>query len=267
MKTENQTQGGSPLDETPCSPSSFVCECGCGEIRVKPESMTWKKFLSQKYINGHWSRDPRNQEAWRENRRKSAAKALGRKEPMEVRMRKSERIKKAWSEGKYEGSKVGGTPKQMDAIRGKIDMEKLKAGNSVRMKKQMAEWMADGTRAKHEEKRLAVLIGCDGWGKAKRGRLDHVMAKVWHIRDPRGRTHRFSNLNEWARKNENLFEDDRQSAKLPFWYRIACGISQLDGKNGTSCSYKGWVLVGKQEYIIEGGKDPLGRDVDSLENT
>jgi hypothetical protein len=146
------------------------------------------------------------------------------------------------------------------------DMEKLKAGNSVRMKKQMAEWIADGTRKKHEEKRLAVLIGCDGWGKAKRGRLDHVMAKVWHIRDPRGRTHRFSNLNEWARQNENLFEDDRQSAKLPFWRRIACGISQLDGKNGTSCSYKGWVLVGKQEYIIEGGKDPLGRDVDSLEN-
>lgn len=219
--------------------------------------------MSQKYISGHWTRDPRNKETWRENRRKSAAKAKGRKQSEETKARKSESIKEAWAEGRYAGIS-GGTPEHMNKIRAKRDVEKMRVESSERMRKQNEAWAKDGSREKHNEKRLAVVLGCDGWGKSKRGRLDHTAAKVWHVRDPNGLTHRFSNLCEWARQNESLFTDDRPSAKLPFWYRISCGISQLDAKNGTSCSYRGWVLVGKQEYIIEGGKDPLGRDVSSL---
>ena len=140
------------------------------------------------------------------------------------------------------------------------DMEKLKAGNSVRLKEQNAAWIASGQKAIYIEAQRKALIGTHGFGRSARGRLDHTAAKAWHVRDPNGVRHQFSNLYEWARCNEHLFEDDRQSAKLPFWYRIAKGLAQLQAKNGTSCSYKGWVLVSCQEYIIEGGADPLGRD-------
>ena len=38
----------------------------------------------------------------------------------------------------------------------------------------------------------------------------------------------------------------------------------MSAKEDAACSYKGWTLVSAQEYIIEGGVDPLGRDVETL---
>jgi hypothetical protein len=154
----------------------------------------------------------------------------------------------------------------METMRSKRNMDKLKAENSIRMKNQVEQWKADGTRNDYQSKAMKVLRGSSGFGSGKRGRLDHHSAKAWHIRDVNGKTHRFTNLFEWVRKNEHLFHDDRPNSKLPFATRIACGISNLGNQNGKTCSYRGWAMVSPQEYIIDDGADPLERDSISEDN-
>jgi hypothetical protein len=146
-------------------------------------------------------------------------------------------LKKAWKSGKFKGRKI--TEKKLESMaqmRSKIDRAKL----------------AKITRDR--------LLGTHGSGRTERGRADHSHAKKWHLRDPNGRTHRFSNLTEWARQNEHLFHDDRPESKAPFCDRIRGGIANLVASHGRSCSYKGWVVVSDPEYVFEGRQDPLGRN-------
>jgi formate-dependent nitrite reductase cytochrome c552 subunit len=176
----------------------------------------------------------------------------------------SEGVKKAWAEGKYHTeavinnrkvnlSRVGASAEQMNELRAKVDMEKLKATNSEKLKSQMAEWKAEGKLDAIRRKA----------GNAK-GMPDHLAAKQWRIRSPRGEVYHFSNLAAWARRNKHMFVDDHPHSKTPFWKRIAGGITDLLKSNGRSCSYRGWVAVAKSEHV-NGAPDLLGRDV-SVQN-
>jgi hypothetical protein len=139
----------------------------------------------------------------------------------------------------------GGNPAELHKFR---DMPKLCAENSVRLTAKMKEWKETGRL--DEIRRKA--------GNAK-GMPDHIAAKHWTIRDPNGLTHEFSNLGEWARRHEHLFEDCAPASKLPHWLRISGGIGDLLNAKGRSCSYRGWVAVSKTE-LEEGAPDPLARD-------
>lgn len=183
----------------------------------------------------------------------------GRKHSEQRRHQLSEGIKKAWEKGCYHTAtaietrkkhlcRVGASPKRMDELRAMVDKAKLAVENSEKMKAQMKEWKASG---KLDEVRRKAGNGI--------GMLDHISAKVWIIRDPRGKIYKFSNLREWARNHHHLFEDDRPESRAPFWRRIADGMAALLAMSGRSCSYRGWTAVSKLE-IDQGGVDLLGRD-------
>jgi hypothetical protein len=133
-------------------------------------------------------------------------------------------------------------------MREQRDEEKFRKNMSATMKVLMAEWKETGQLDKARRK-----------GKVAKGMLDHRAAKAWVVRDPYGRVYAFSNLSEWARRNECLFKDTRPDSTTPFWLRIAGGISTLLKKDGRSTSYKGWTVVSQLE-LDEGGRDLLGRD-------
>lgn len=260
-----------------CSASSF-CACGCGQPLVRAASVSLAKFKKQRYIKGHFYKDKAFQQkriagikrAFGEGKMQHAVHQTpefiekrvrslrGRKRPKAACEATAVGVRKAWAEGKYHTEavinnrkvnlcRVGGTPEQMDAIRGKRDMEKLKANNSEKLKNQMAKWKESG--------KLDDI-------RRKAGNLkdtpDHLAAKRWIIRDPQGKIHSFSNLASWARKHTHLFVDDRPESKAPLWLRIAGGITDLLKANGRSCSYRGWVAVSKAE-LESGGADLLER--------
>jgi len=88
------------------------------------------------------------------------------------------------------------------------------------------------------------LIGHAGFGKCKRGIPDHAMANWFKVRNcATGEIYEFSNLSEWARKNEWLFYDDYPHSRSPFWKRIAAGISKLAALNGEQASSRGFELL------------------------
>jgi hypothetical protein len=254
------------------------CKCGCGKMaeldrlyakgcydpgaahRGKKHGDEWKAKQSEgvkrAYGEGKMQHAINQTPEFIEKR---IRKLRGRKRPEDACIATGIGVRKAWAEGKYHTeavinnrkvnlSRVGGTREQMDAIRGKRDMEKLKADNSERLKNQMEEWKESGQL--DDIRRKA--------GNAA-GMLDHLAAKVWIIRDPYGNPHKFSNLAEWARQNEHRFVDDRPESRAPFWKRIAGGITDLLKKDGRSCSYRGWTAVSKLE-LDAGGMDLLGRD-------
>ncbi len=252
------------------------CECGCGGMTVTrfihghnhkgiKHSATWKakqsEGLRRAYQEGKFQHIVNQSAEFIEKRVRSLR---GRVRPEATCKATSEGVKKAWAEGKYHTeavinnrkvnlSRVGASAEQMNVIRQKVDMEKLKATNSEKLKSQMAEWKAEGKLDAIRRKA----------GNAK-GMPDHLAAKQWHIRSPMGEVYHFSNLAAWARRNKHLFVDDREHSKTPFWKRIAGGITDLLKSNGRSCSYRGWVAVGKSEHV-NGAPDLLGRDV-SVQN-
>lgn len=243
------------------------CNCGCGKLarigrlyakgcfdpgaahRGKTRPAEWKAKqslgLKRAFSEGKMQHAVNQTLEFIEKRVKSLR---GRKRSEESCRATSECVRKAWAEGRYNTGNVGATPDQMDAIRGKRDMEKLKAKNSKRFKSKIEEWKQTGTL--NEIRRKA--------GNAV-GMLDHISAKVWLIRDPYGNSHQFSNLQEWARNNAWRFEDDRPDSKMPFCKRIASGIAHLLSASGRSASYRGWTAVSKLE-LDAGGADLLGRD-------
>lgn len=237
--------------------------------------MSRANFAKQQYIKGHCYKS----KAFQEKRGKGIKKAYAdgkmahathqspefiekRIAPLrgrvvtdpDARAARSAQVRKAWADGKYSGGMVGklgrrmgATPAQMDEIRKKRDMPKLKATLSEKLKSQVQEWKESG--------QLDAI-------RRKAGTLkdmpDHIAARHWVIRDPAGRIHEFDNLCSWSRSNTHLFEDTRPLSKSPFWLRISGGINSLFEAAGRSCSYKGWVGVSTTE-IARGGADLLGR--------
>lgn len=253
------------------TPIRKPCECGCG------------KMARARFVHGHNGRGVKHSPEWAAKQAEGIKRAYGegkmahsknpsaeliekrakplrgRKRPEHVGKAVAAGVRKAWADGRYETPAVmahrkrylrrtGASPEKLEAMRAMRDMEKLKADNSVKLKKQMERWKAFG-----------VLDDVRRKAGNARGMLDHLAAKAWIIRDPAGNIYKFSNLREWARKNAHRFEDDRPAARNPFWLRVSGGIGDLLSAGGRVCSYKGWTAVSKME-LKAGGMDLLGRD-------
>ncbi|MEY2500588.1 MAG: hypothetical protein QOI07_922 [Verrucomicrobiota bacterium] len=199
------------------------------------------------------------------------AKNRGKKRPTAAIEATRKGVKAAWERGVYNKPETvakrtahlkslprpGASRQQMDKIRAMRDLDALRPAFSAAMKKRVKQWKKDGTWDRIREAHCKKLLGSHGFGRGKRGRLDHYAAKRWVVRDPYGNVHLFDNLNEWSRRNEELFHDDRPGARLPFAQRISAGIKHLSHKRvNNPTSYKGWVLVSSSEQTA----DPLGRD-------
>src|SRR6478736_6641573 len=260
IKMETSTTQRSPLGSGTCSAlgDRRFCACGCGGELVRPTSTSAAKFKKQRYIKGHhYGQEEVEQKksegimkahergAFVEGCKARKAKTMENRPRCKCGCGQPVRAARAlYARGCFDAT----TPENQAKARAARDMEKLKAGNSVRLAAQMKEWKDSG---KLDEIRRKA-------GNAM-GQLDHIGAKVWIIRDTYGRIYKFSNMMEWARKNEHLFEDDRPESKAPFWKRIAEGIYSLLDDDGRSCSYRGWTAVSKLE-LDAGGADLLGRD-------
>lgn len=82
--------------------------------------------------------------------------------------------------------------------------------------------------------------GCHGLGRVHTGRLDHFSAKEWIIQSPDGKRYNFSNLAEWCRQNEHLFDDDGGDYKLSLCQRAKFGLLNAAHRSG---SYRGWIVI------------------------
>lgn len=85
--------------------------------------------------------------------------------------------------------------------------------------------------------------GSNGFGRGKRGRLDHAKACAWRVRCPNGLEYEFTNAREWCRKNESLFVEYNPNSRYPLWLRAANGFSKLSSSAGNLCSWHGWTLI------------------------
>lgn len=246
-----------------------LCACGCGAVVTPDERGRARRFIRNHHRTGikdspetvckrveavkrAWA-DPSKMVAVRHQSpelvERRMCKIRGRKIPAERVARQREAVKAAWAAGKYDG-KCGGSAEHMASIRRFIDMDKFRADQSKLMASRMKEWKESGQL--DEIRRKA--------GNAT-GMPDHMCAKAWTIRDPRGVLFSFSNLSEWARQHAHLFEDCAPASRQPHWRRIAGGIGELLTK-GRSCSYRGWVAVSKSE-LETGAPDLLARDTEA----
>jgi hypothetical protein len=228
--------------EEPTCHAHSICACGCGEVRPRLPGVSKARYAARKYINGHFFRDPKNAEKIADLVARRAAKRKGQKNAPEFGKRARAWMQKAWEEGRFNGRNMDKSIARLSAMRSKIDFVKNGPKWSAKLKAQKEKWATDGTA---ERNRKAVI---------------EAQQKDWHVRDPNGVRHQFTNLNEWARNNGWRFVDDRPHSKKPLWKRISQGIGMLGYKNGRVTSYRGWVLVSGQEYIIGEGADPLERD-------
>ena len=252
------------------SAGETLCACGCGAVLTPDDQGRVRRFVRGHHKIGvkhsaetraklsaiakrAWA-DPNIYIAFRDQSpemvEKRAAKLRGRKHSPERIEQKRARVKADWQAGKYDGL-TGASADHMRRIGQLVDMKKLREINSVLMAKKMQEWKDSGQL---EKIRLKARIAT--------GMLDHLHAKCWTIRDPSGGTYSFSNLSEWARQHEHLFEDCAPASRHPHWRRIASGISQLLKVNGNSCSYRGWVAVSKSE-LENGAPDFLAREMEA----
>lgn len=235
------------------------CECGCGAMALT------------RFLHGHNQRGRIHSPEWCKKQAEGMKKAHSREESKKAFASGYQR-RKEQTEAKRPKCKCGcGRPvrasKALYAVgcfdatspenRSKAlqarDWKILSPQYSQRLASLNKEWKASG--------KLEAIRHKAGTAK---GMPDHIAAKQWHIRSPRGLVYKFSNLSEWARRHQGLFVDDRPESKAPFWLRIASGITDLLKANGRSCSYRGWVAVSKSE-LVNGAPDLLGRDV-SVQN-
>lgn len=274
-----------------------LCACGCG-TELKPNCKgrmpTWVRNHNNRGVK-HSEEWKRRQgagiaAAWRDPNKmcavrhphpslveKRAAALRGRKLPAwrieQMRHRMTGR--KVSDETRAKLSKAAASrtlsPRQLDALArnrtsesresrlaklakarlAKLDMmEELRPQFAAKMKEQMSKWKQTGQL--EEIRRKAGNL---------RGMPEHIAAKAWVIRDPCGRTYHFTNLAEWARQHEHLFEDDRPESKQPFSKRIAEGLSEMLTK-GKTCSYRGWVAVSNRE-LLAGAPDLVGRNLEA----
>lgn len=190
-----------------------------------------------------------------------AAKNRGRKQsPEEVEKRRMAVIE-AWKRGDYHTPEaiknrkiaaekarltaVGMPPDHMERIRNMRNIEKMRAENSIKMKLQREQWKSNGFLQKVEDARIKKLKNSHGFGKNRRGSLEHSNVKKWKIRSSLGKVYEFINLREWARQNENLFEDYRPESRMPFAERIAAGIKNISKprRPNAPTHYQGWTVV------------------------
>jgi len=233
------------------------CACGCGELLVRRHGTSHASFKEQKYIKGHHYgspevikkvskglKDAHERGCFDDGYQKRRSRTLDGRPKCKCGCGRPVRAAQAkYAKGCFDAT----TPENQAKARAAIDMEKLKAENSVRLTDNMKKWKASGEINEMRTK-----------AKTAKGMLDHLSAKVWVVRDPFGEAHVFSNLSEWARNNTHRFEDDRPDSVSTFHRRIAGGIRDLIKKNGRSCSYKGWTIISRME-LDSGGRDLLGR--------
>ncbi len=179
----------------------------------------------------------RRPQSWRDNQ--SAALKVSQNRP-EVRANLSRAVKAAWDSGRYQISEEGA----------KIRNANLAIGHAI----------ASETCKKSQPLAAAKLRGTNHFGRMQRGRLDHANCKEWSVLSPTGAQYRFTNLLEWCRQNEHLFENHCPSARMPLWKRAASGIANQGSKRGKSCSWNGWVLQKSWEQ-----RDPLQRNAQAAE--
>ncbi len=95
----------------------------------------------------------------------------------------------------------------------------------------------------------------------------HALARLWRLRDPRGRLHVFKNLRHFVRKNPDLFEvEDTIWRRTPRgaadYCRASQGLAALSPRRKhPNCSWKGWVAVATREAFDFDFEDPLHRRI------
>jgi hypothetical protein len=107
--------------------------------------------------------------------------------------------------------------------------------------------------------KLAVkkTTGKHGFGRMARNNKNHINAKFYRIRSPKGCVHEVKNLTAWCRNNKQLFEPDPRAhnARLPLLVRAQVGINSV--ASGKKCSWHGWTAV----CVFDIETDPLARRV------
>ena len=117
---------------------------------------------------------------------------------------------------------------------------------TVNLRKWRAEHPLEAKKNIEAAQRVAIkkTRGAHGFGCQERGNLLHCCAKKWTIQSPDGVRYTFTNLSEWSRQNEHLFADDNyETYKSPFWYRIANGFWDMASSAKNRYQYRGWVLI------------------------
>ena len=96
-----------------------------------------------------------------------------------------------------------------------------------------------------------VTTGSHGFGRVKRGRLDHCSARVWRVVSPTGQVFAVSNLSEWCRQNESLFPDPDPnfSPSRAKWQCVLSGLIKV-AQDRNNYTYKDWMI----EHVDEAGK-------------
>ena len=231
-----------------------MCACGCGKP-VNSRRATW--------IRGHHRCGAKNTAAHNKRLAEGRAEAIasGRMtrvgRPRKLRPlcacgcgKRVPKMNQTYLNRKHRDySEVCASPERMRAMAALRDPERMRKISAQNMRRTVASMKCDG----RWERMMADL-------KMTRGLPDHRAAKTWSVRDPRGRVYAFSNLAEWARRNESLFPDPFPRSKHPNWYRVADGIRGLASKR-YSQSYRGWVLVSVGE-LADGGGDLIRRESD-----
>ena len=190
----------------------------------------------------------------------------------EWRKKQSEGVKKAWADGKYVGkprpnyeaiaAKARGKKRpphiavfMREKMRGNKLGEKLRGRKlSPERREASLDYMARARAAaaspvarEKKSKSLSIAkLGVPGVGRAAANE-DNALAKFWVVRSPSGVCYEFTNAAHWCRENEWLFSDDRPESKTPLWKRAFGGFSEMNGKRGQLCSWKGWTLVSVTE--------------------
>lgn len=228
-------------------PVPHPCECGCGEMTIN------------RFVFGHAHRGRKRSAAHLRSMSEGMKRAYTRPEALEkfkaaCEARKAKTLQKRALCACGCGNRVGRSGAKFysghwttaDATKCR-DLDALRPRYSERMKEANKQWKESGQLDVYRRKsRLA------------KGMVDHLAAKRWQFRSPEGLIYDCTNLTAWARRNINLFTDDRPESKSPFWLRVSQGLAAILGGKEHVCSYRGWVGVSKSE-LADGAPDPLAR--------
>jgi len=188
--------------------------------------------------------------------------------PLEWRLKIQAGIKKAWEDGKYPRKQSPELIKKRtvnarnfkmsdehkEAIRKKMTGRVVSNETKAKLSKTQLsgpQHLSPESQAKRNKAISLSRIGTHGYGRAKRGRLDHCCAKHWKIKDFMGKIYECDNLAEWCRANEDLFlPDEFPDSKLPLWKRAVGGFNKMQRTdNKGSTHWRGWSLVSKTEQM------------------
>lgn len=161
-------------------------------------------------------------------------------------------VKRAWEQGKM--TKVS----ESNRKRWEAGTRKPRApGTGAKISAALRKQYEDGTR------KNTWLAGKSDAERSRQGKAaqaavpkgaKHPISRWWDVRDPRGRTHRFRNLNQFLRDHPELFDPEDLVIRSGSC-RAAKGIQGMFAANGSSCSWKGWTPA----LIRHEDADPLDR--------